>query len=373
MTIRRQTMTNRSLLVIAVFALLLTSCDRPAPTPVPSPTYAPTAAPAASPTPEMEATSTPVPAAAPTASPTVEPESAAALIALDYPRVDGSTSAHPLQVHLACHILGVRCTWQENLPFDATRRFAPTPGVEASPQAVERIFYIRHSGTHGSYMNLIEGNADLILVARAPSDDELQAAQDRGVALDVQAVALDAFVFLVNAENPVDDLALETIRDIYTGKITHWTELEASGQQSGAAGDEIHTYQRNPNSGSQELMEKLVMRGAPMIESPDMILPSMMGPINAIADNPLGVGYSVYYYAVFIFPHENVKLIGIDGVLPTSDNIADRSYPLATEVYAVMREGMPKNSTAVLLRDWLLTKEGQAAIAESGYVPMRKW
>jgi ABC-type phosphate transport system substrate-binding protein len=118
-------------------------------------------------------------------------------------------------------------------------------------------------------------------------------------------------------------------------------------------------------------MERLVMQGAPMMDSPEMILPSMIGPINAISDDPLGIGYSVYYYAVFIFPDEHVKLIGINGVFPTSENIADRSYPLTTEVYAVIREGMPKDSIAVLLRNWLLTDEGQAAIEESGYVPIR--
>lgn len=117
-------------------------------------------------------------------------------------------------------------------------------------------------------------------------------------------------------------------------------------------------------------MESLVMRGASMIESPDMILDSMMGPINAIGDDPLGIGYSVYFYAAFIFPHERVKMIAVDGVHPTSENIADRSYPLTTEVYAVIRGDAHQESAARLLLDWLQTAEGQAAIAESGYVPI---
>lgn len=321
-----------------VFILLLTSCGRLPTSPTPSPTHTSSVAP----------------------------------IALDYPSVDGSTSAHPLQVLLACRILGVPCVWQESWALGTTRRLVPDLSFEESPQLVERINSIWHSGTHGAYVNLIEGNADFILVARLPSEDELQAARESGVVLDVQAVALDAFVFLVNAENPVDDLTLETIRDIYTGEITHWSELKAGGEQSDGAGEEIHTYQRNRNSGSQELMETLVMQGIAMTDSPDMILETMMGPINAIGEDSLGIGYSVYYYAVFIFPSEYVKLIGVDGVGPTSDSIADSSYPLTTEVYAVIREGMPQDSTAVLLRNWLLTEEGQAVIKESGYVPIRE-
>lgn len=256
--------------------------------------------------------------------------------------------------------------------MDTTRRMAPDLSFEGAPQLVERINSMWPGGTHGAYVNLIEDNADFILVARPPSEDELQAAQENGVLLDVQPVALDAFVFLVNAENPLEALALDTIRDIYTGEITNWSEVEVGGGQSVSVGEEIHTYQRNRNSGSQELMETLVMQGADMIESPDMILDTMMGPINAIGDDPLGIGYSVYFYAVSIFPSEEVKLIGVDGVVPISDSIAVGSYPLTTEVYAVIREGMSPKHTAVLLRNWLLSEGGQAVVQESGYVPIRQ-
>jgi len=337
-------------LVIGLFVSVLISCDLLATSPTPSPTHTSTAS--------LTETSA------------LEREDAPALIALDYPKVDGSTSALPLQVILACRIFDVPCSWQEGWPMDATRRLAPDLIFEESPQSVERINSIWHNGTHEAYVNLIQGNNDFILVARPPSEDEQRAAQARGVVLDVQAVALDAFVFLVNAENPVDDLSLVTIRDIYTGTITHWSELEEDGWRR--AGEEIHTYQRNRNSGSQELMEKLVMRGAAMIDSPDMILESMMGPINAIGQDPLGIGYSVYYYAVFIFPNEDVKLLGVDGVIPTSDSIANGSYPLTTEVYSVIRQEMSPDHTAVLLRNWLLTEEGQAIIKESGYVPIQR-
>ena len=304
---------------------------------------------------------------APTSTPEVKPD--LALIAADYPTVDGSTSAHPLQVLLACKLLGVPCVWEAD-PFTSLRRIAPDPAYEGSPRLVQTIFNIQHSGTHGSYMSLIEGNADLILVARPPSKDELKAARENGTTLDVRAVALDAFVFLLNVENPVDSLRLETVQDIYTGRIANWAEVAVVEGQGGDVRGQINAYQRNPSSGSQELMETLVMRGEPMIDAPDMILETMMGPVNAIAEDPLGIGYSVYYYAMFIFPHEQVKLIDIDGVNPTSDTVAKRAYPLTTEVYAVVRDDMPQDSTAIMLRDWLLTEEGQAVIEESGYVPI---
>jgi len=186
--------------------------------------------------------------------------------------------------------------------------------------------------------------------------------------LDYRPVALDAFVFLVNQVNPIESLETELIRDIYTGRLTDWSEL---GVDLSVDGDgTIHTYRRNPNSGSQELMEALVMAGEEMIDSPDLLLYEMVGPFNAIDRDLLGIGYSVYYYATYMLPTETVRLVPVGGVLPTSETIADRSYPFVTEVYVVVRSGLPEDSQALQLRNWLLTADGQAVVAQSGYVPV---
>jgi phosphate transport system substrate-binding protein len=345
-------MSKRWVLGIMMFALTLVSCSLFS---VPPSTTVPVA------TCSTVPSATPVPTATLTPSPTPDVESLRAAIAQDYPHVDGSTSAFPLQRMIACWILEISCVWTKDF-FGESWAISPDL-LRTDASALGQMEAIVHSGTHGAYVNLIDGQADFILAARLPSEDELEAAQKKGVALDARPVALDAFVFLVNAENPVTDLELETVRDIYAGRITHWTEEEL-------AGEIIRTYQRNPNSGSQELMEKLVMMGTPMVDAPDMILESMKGPINAVGEDRLGIGYSVYYYTAFILPDRRVKRIAIDGVAPTSANIADRTYPLTTEVYAVVREDTPQGSTARMLWDWLLTEEGQAVVAESGYVPL---
>jgi phosphate transport system substrate-binding protein len=238
-----------------------------------------------------------MPIATLTPSPTPDVELLRAAIARDYPRVDGSTSALPLQRVIACQILGIPCGWMKDL-FGESWTISPDL-LRADASDLERMDAVVHNGTHGAYVNLIDGQADFILVARQPSDDELEAARKNGVTLDAHPVALDAFVFLVNAENPMDDLALETVRDIYAGRITRWTEGDLDGEP-------ITTYQRNPNSGSQELMERLVMKGTPMVDSPDMILESMSGPVNAVGEDRLGIGYSVYYYTAFILPGRRV-------------------------------------------------------------------
>jgi phosphate transport system substrate-binding protein len=221
---------------------------------------------------------------------------------------------------------------------------------------------IRHNGTHSAYVNLINGEAEMILVAREASVDELGLADSMEVDLLSTAIALDAFVFIVNKNNPVNFLTEKQVQDIYTGSLSQWNEV-------GGRDTEIHPYQRNPNSGSQELMETLVMRDLEMMDWPDMILFGMMGPINQISMDWDGLGYTVYFFERFMAPNDHLKLLGIDGVVPAYHSLRNRQYKYTTEVYAVIREDLQKTSTAYLLYSWLQTLEGQAVVEESGYIP----
>ncbi len=286
-----------------------------------------------------------------------------------YPSVDGSTSTLPLQRLIACHIFQIECEWTEGFLFDETRNILPVAdATEIVGGEIEYLYTLSNSGTHDAYMNLINGYVELILVAREPSADEVSAAESQGVTLDFRPVALDAFVFLVNEENPIDSINLSMIRDIYTGRVTKWDQV---GVELSLNGDNtIHSYRRNPNSGSEELMKALVMKGEEMIDSPDMLLYGMVGPFNAIKNDMLGIGYSVYYYATYMLPTETVRLVAVDGILPITETIADRSYPFVTEVYVVIRTDTAPEGTALQLRNWLLTAEGQSLVAQSGYVPI---
>jgi phosphate transport system substrate-binding protein len=224
-------------------------------------------------------------------------------------------------------------------------------------------------------VNFIEGKTDVLLEARLPSSDELAEAKSKGVELETRAFALDVFVFLVNTNNPTDSMPLATLRDIYAGKVTTW---------SGAAIDlgdpttRINAYQREPNSGSQELMKSMVMGATPIVNAPQMVVQTMAGPYDAIGGNPatgaagdrLGLGFSVYYYAAVMFSNPQVKMIGVDGVKPASATISSRAYPLAAEVYVVTRKDATAKSPALQYRDWLLSADGQRVVKQSGYVPV---
>jgi phosphate transport system substrate-binding protein len=277
----------------------------------------------------------------------------------NYPDTDGSSSAWPLREWVACRVLDIECEWWTN-SWDGTKHIIGDDKNETLNDFIT--LDVINSGTHGSYVNLIEEDTDLIIVAREPSSDEIELAAEEGIILDIKSVAIDAFVFIVNKENSVEDIELKEIQDIYTGKITNWNEI-------GSNDAEINAYQRNRNSGSQELMQKLVMKDLEMIDAPIMVLSGMIGPINMLSRDEDGLGYSVYFYEEFMAPNEEIKLIAIDGVMPNYESIKAREYPLTADVFVVIRSN--EDGPARNLRDWLLTDEGQEIVKETGYVPIR--
>ncbi len=320
----------------------------------------------------------------------------------EYPKVDSSTSAWPLQTFIACRLTGEHPYWFVQNPFDRTwtaiplkkvpedwdgrTESAPRPvagygvtysdlpeGAEADTELFEKL---KPSGTHGAWVNLIEGKRDLILVARPASDDEKRLARDKGVELETYPVALDAFVFMVHkgrknkdsgewaTENPVEDLSLTQIRKIFAGKTTNWRDV-------GGPDWAIRPYLRNANSGSQETLERLVMAGQPVGEFPDIAIPmSMVDPFNAIRDIKQGIGFTFFFYDRKMARIPETKLIAVNGVQPTPETIADGSYPLVTRVYAAIRADAPADADVRNVLAWIRSPAGQRTVAESGYVPL---
>jgi len=189
-------------------------------------------------------------------------------------------------------------------------------------------------------------------------------ASTKNVDLDVVPCALDAFVFLVNTENPVRNLKTSQIRDIYAGKIEDWKNV-------GGPRRTITAYQREENSGSQQLMRELVMKDVPLRKPAERLIGHLMSSVFLeLTSHKSGLAYSVYYYERFMSGSPRTRTIAVDGVEPTHDTIRQRTYPHTTEVFAVTRKGIDPQAPAARLRDWLLSAEGQSVVRESGYVPL---
>ena len=155
------------------------------------------------------------------------------------------------------------------------------------------------------------------------------------------------------------------MQDIYTGKIRNWNEV-------GGSNNTINPYVRNANSGSQELMESLVMKDKEIVQWPEDYeteIPSMAQVFSTIRSDVYGLGYTVYYYKEYIVRDDIVKSLSINGIYPDKKTIATKSYPLVAEVYAVIRADIDKTSMAYKLYELLQTKASHKIIEDSGLTP----
>lgn len=223
---------------------------------------------------------------------------------------------------------------------------------------------VNHNKTHEAYVNLINGEADLILVTY-PSEDEQKLAKDNNVELEIVPIVREAFVFFVNKENPVEDLTLKQIQDIYSGKIKNWKDV-------GGKDSKILAYQRPENSSSQSGMLDLVMQGIKITEPiKENIEESTTNIVNVISDydnKESAIGYSYYYYLKTIYTNDSIKLLGINGVKPTYENIKNGLYDIQTAYYAVIRKDEPTDSPARKLLEAMKSEKGQSVAKEAGYV-----
>ncbi|MDR1879733.1 MAG: substrate-binding domain-containing protein [Tannerellaceae bacterium] len=280
----------------------------------------------------------------------------------NYPIVDGSTSTDPLNKLLVCKLLGFDYRWERAMFMNGLWYLWNNIPAEFVTK------HLKSSQTHQAFVNLIDGEAEIILTARKMSPDEKAYAEKAKVSLIETPIALDAFIFIVNVENQIESLTTKQIQDFYTGKITNWKEV-------GGADSPINPYVRNPNSGSQELMESMIMKELDMpdwdVEWSSEAIPSMDLAFVRIVNNINGLCYTVYYYKEQIVRDElSVRHIAVDGVYPDKNTIKNQSYPYVAEVYAVIRNNLDKSSMAYKLYQYLQTEEGKDIISESGYIPI---
>ncbi|MBQ2837445.1 MAG: substrate-binding domain-containing protein [Peptococcaceae bacterium] len=260
----------------------------------------------------------------------------------EYPRMDGSTANLPMMAEIMSQVCGITLEEAEELTT-CTK-------------------------TSNAWSNIANGNVDILLVYEAAEDTKAYL-ETVGTKLEVTPVGRDALVFINNEQNPVDNLTQAQLIDIYTGKVTNWNEV-------GGEDLDIIPYQRVATSGSQSLFMKLLMKDVVPMDAPMELRPAEMGMlIDELArynNEGNALGYSVFYYANYMYQQPGLRMIAVDGVQPSDETIADGSYPLLNEYYVVIRADEPEDSPARLLRDWILSDEGSAAIVKAGYIPMPK-
>ncbi len=204
---------------------------------------------------------------------------------------------------------------------------------------------LQYHNTRGAYKAIVDGDIDVALLA-SPSEEQMAYAEENGVELAFVPIGREAFVFLVNRNNTVESLTVEEVRGIYAGTYQNWRELGGENKRIGA-------LQRNEGSGSQSAFLRF------------------MGDVEAVRDYDsfLGsaIGFSFRFYVEGIVEDGNVKMLALDGVYPSRENIRNGTYPIVNEIYAVYRKD-EANPNVQALVDWMLSEEGQAIVEGTGYV-----
>ncbi len=219
-----------------------------------------------------------------------------------------------------------------------------------------------YHNTLGGYELLAEKKTD-IFIGAAPSKEQIDVAEKNNTTFRYTQIGFEAFVFFVHKDNPIDSLTVDQIKGIYSGKITNWSEV-------GGKNERIVPFQRNEGSGSQSMLIRF-MGDTPIIE-PDMQtrVDGMGGIIEEVADyknKSTSIGFSFRFYVEGIVQNPDVKMIAIEGISPTKENIKSGLYPIIAPVYAVTYEGNPNENVQKLI-DWMTSDEGQHIIEATGYV-----
>ena len=279
-----------------------------------------------------------------------------------YPLLDGSTVAVPMALEFARQHLG--------LSDEQATTFV---NFNTTPEAYNNL--IERYSVYGGWFqmeklrsgSLEEGQGVDLIIVTEPSAAELALAAARNVELIVEPVAYDGFVFITHKDNPVESLTLDQIRAIYHGDITNWREVGGNDEQ-------IVAYQREEGSGSQTAMINLVMGDMPIAAPPMVELEdSMSGLIESVAEyqnESKSLGYTFRYYIDNLYKNDQIKVLKIEGIEASDDNIRSSHYPLTATYNGVIRSN-DKTATGGKFLDWMLSDEGQRVIKQAGYITLK--
>ena len=211
-------------------------------------------------------------------------------------------------------------------------------------------------GSGNGIKSLIDNTTDIAMASRAMKEKEVKLADSKGVKAKEFAVAIDAIIPVVNPANPLKDITLAQLKDIFMGKVKSWKDLGGSGP--------VVVISRDTSSGTYETWEKLVMKKERVF--PGALLQASNGAVvQAVSKNKNALGYIGYGYL-----DASTKGLVVDGVEGNAETAASGKYPIARELYCYTN-GEPKGAVKKLM-DFFLSPAGQAIVKDTGFVPLTK-
>ena len=219
--------------------------------------------------------------------------------------------------------------------------------MEANPDVT---FTYNPTGSGTGIQAVAEGRCDIGLSSRALKEDE------KASGLVETILSYDGIAIIVNPENPVNDLTLTQIADIYTGKITNWSEV-------GGSDAEIVLIGREAGSGTRSGFEEIVdVKDACLYRQE---LSSTGDVIATVAQNPGAIGY-----ASLASVKDTVKAVQVEGVTPSEDTVKDGTYAIQRPFVLVTKEGVALSEAAQAFFDYATSPDAAPVITAAGVVPV---
>ncbi|MCI6732379.1 MAG: phosphate ABC transporter substrate-binding protein [Lachnospiraceae bacterium] len=260
----------------------------------------------------------------------------------------GSTSLYPIMSSLASSFTEEYVTWDK---------------VDASMPASNISIYVAPGGSGVGVSAAVEKTADFGMLARAIKDSEKEAL---GADYSEYIVARDALTVSVNAENPIcsimDDMATDTIRQIFAGEITTWDKVDAS-----LPAETINVYIRDLSGGAYEVFQKAVM-GESTVTASATQSASMTELATNIANDPWGIGYAGFgAYNKANAEKKVLTAMKVDGIEATEENIISGAYTIQRPVMFVTGDAISASEKAFI--DYIFSQAGFDAVEKNGYIP----
>lgn len=221
-------------------------------------------------------------------------------------------------------------------------------------------------GSGAGLAALVNGTTDIANASRPIKPEEIEQARAKGFTPQELVVARDAIAVLVNPGNPVDELTLVQVADIFSGRISNWREV-------GGEDRPIVRLSRETNSGTHVYFLENVLRhgekdNETLFSTDTLLLPSSEGISAEIRQNPNAIGYDGLGYVTPDLKVVAVAEAGMPFILPSVRTVNDGTYPIARDLY-MYTAGEPDGVLADYLR-WILGPEAQALVASLGFVPV---
>ena len=209
-------------------------------------------------------------------------------------------------------------------------------------------FTYNPTGSGSGITAVLEGRCDIGLSSRALKDEE------KAEGLVETVLAYDGIAIIVNPDNPLTDIDLDTLAKIYKGEITNWKDV-------GGSDEEIVVIGREAGSGTRDGFESITGTKDACVYRQE--LTSTGDVITAVSQNPAAIGY-----ASLASVKDTVKALSVGGVVPTEETVKDGTYPVQRPFVLVTKEGVELSETAQKFFDFATSIEAADIISAAGAV-----